>query len=37
MRVPEGKEPKQRKPEDIHVWLQCFAMYVGEMATKHPE
>ena len=27
----------KKKVEDIHVWLQCYAVYIGVMATKHPE
>ena len=27
----------KKKSEDIHIWLQCYAVYVGVMATKHPE
>ena len=27
----------KKKLEDIHVWLQCYAVYVGVMATKHLE
>ena len=27
----------KKKLEDIHVWLQCYAVYVGVIASKHPE
>ena len=27
----------KKRVQDINVWLQCFALYVGVMATKSPE
>ena len=34
-----GKKGAKAKKqlEDIQVWLQCYAVYAGVMATKHPE
>ena len=27
----------KKRVQDIHVWLQCYAVYVGVIATKSPE
>jgi len=32
-----NRSTAKKRVQDINVWLQCYAMYVGVLATKSPD